>query len=360
MKFCSPLVKVGSCLVGEGHPCFITFEAGPTHNGLESAKRLASHAFAAGGNAIKFQVFDPFRLVADPALLFTYEVLQNRESGNTITISEPLRDILSRRAMTRDEWREVKAHCDELGLVFFATACFNDDVDFLVEIGCHSIKIASADLNHHPLISYAARTKLCIQLDTGMASLGEIEAAIDIILKERNDQIIIHHCPSGYPARTENINLRVIRSIKSLFDCPVAFSDHSAGWSMDLAAIGLGVDMIEKTITEDRTTRSVEHIMSIEPIQMGVFVNEIRAVETALGDGRRHLTEPDKQRRNLMRRSAYLAADLPRAHAITESDIEFRRPGDGITPDRLGEVLTRRLIRSKGRGQKLEWGDLDF
>ncbi|WP_019915708.1 N-acetylneuraminate synthase family protein [Methyloversatilis discipulorum] len=351
-------VEINGMGIGGDEPCFVTFEAGPTHQGLESAKRLARHAKAAGGNAIKFQVFDPMRLVADPSLPFTYDVLTDRVSGATETVTEPLRDILMRRALSRDEWRALKLHCDELGLAFFATACFYDDVDFLVEIGCQSIKIASADVNHLPFIRYAARTGLCIQLDTGMASLGEIEIAVDAIRAEGNDQIVIHHCPSGYPARVESINLRTIPTIKRLFGCPVAFSDHSPGWDMDIAALTIGADMLEKTITEDRTTRSVEHIMSLEPQDMGRFVEIVREIEVALGSTRRILSDVEKRKRDAIRRSLHLAHDLPEGHVLSEADIDYRRPGTGIPPDRLAEVLSRPLVRAKAAGQRLEWSDL--
>jgi N,N'-diacetyllegionaminate synthase len=351
-------IEIDGIGIGGGAPCFITFEAGPTHQGLESAKRLARYAKDAGGNAIKFQVFDPMRLVADPALPFTYEVLADVETGRKETVTEPLRDILQRREMKQDEWRELKCYCDELGLVFFATACFYDDVDFLVEIECQSIKIASADVNHLPFIRYAARTGLCIQLDTGMASLGEIEVAVDAIRAEGNERIVIHHCPSGYPAHLESINLRTIPTIQRLFGCPVAFSDHSPGWDMDIAALAIGADMLEKTITEDRTIRSVEHIMSLEPQDMGRFVEMIREMEVALGSTRRVLSDVERKKRDAVRRSLHVARDLPAGHILGEADIDYRRPGTGIPPDRLTEVLSRPLTREKNTGQRLEWSDL--
>src|SRR3546814_10453455 len=139
------MVKFGTRRVGDGQPCFITYEAGPTHSGLESAKRLASLAAEAKADAVKFQVIDPDRLVADRKQLFTYEVLVDRDSGATESISEPLYDILCRRALAKDEWRELKRHCDSLGLAFFATIGFEDEIELLEELRCDSIKIASAD-----------------------------------------------------------------------------------------------------------------------------------------------------------------------------------------------------------------------
>jgi sialic acid synthase SpsE len=358
MKDSKAEVQIGGVCIGDNAPCFITFEAGPTHQGLQSAKRLAKHAKDAGGNAIKFQVFDPMRLVADPTLPFTYQVLMDVVSGEMQTVTEPLRDILLRRYLQLGEWRELKAYCDEIGLSFFATACFHEDVDFLVEIGCQSIKIASADVNHLPFIRYVARTGLCVQLDTGMASLGEIEIAVDVIRAEGNNNIVIHHCPSGYPAHLESINLNAIPTIKRAFSCAVAFSDHSVGWDMDIAAVAIGVNMLEKTITEDRTTRSVEHVMSLEPKDMRRFVEIIREVEVALGNPRRVLSEVERNKRNAIRRSLHVAHDLPAGHTLIEADIDYRRPGTGITPDRLSEVLARTLAMNKVAGQQLEWRDL--
>lgn len=358
MKDTSAAIAINDIPVGDGDPCFITFEAGPTHQGLESAKRLAKHAKEAGGNAIKFQVFDPMRLVADPDLSFTYQVLVDAATGKLETVTEPLRDILLRRQLQLDEWRALKKYCDEIGLAFFATACFHEDVDFLIEIGCQSIKIASADVNHLPFIKYAARTGLCIQLDTGMASIGEMETAVDAIRAEGNENIVIHHCPTGYPAHLESINLRAIPTIKRVFGCPVAFSDHSVGWDMDIAALAVGANMLEKTITEDQTIRSVEHVMSLEPQDMARFVQVIREVEVAMGKPRRIMSEAERQKRNAVRRSLHLAHDLAAGHVLSEADIDYRRPGTGISPDRLQEVLERPLLRSKRAGQRLEWDDL--
>ena len=351
-------IHIGNVEVGDNAPCFITFEGGPTHSGLESAKRLAKYAKEAGGDAIKFQVFDPMRLVADPELPFTYQVLVDRESGHLETITESLRDILVRRQLNKGEWCSLKEYCDSIGIAFFGTACFHEDIDFLVEIGCQSIKIASADVDYLSLIRYAAKTGLCIQLDTGMASLGEIELAVDAIRGEGNENIIIHHCPSGYPAHLESINLRTIPTIKRLFGCPVAFSDHSVGWDMDIAALAMGANLLEKTITEDRTIRSVEHVMSLEPTDMGRFIKIIREVEIALGAQRRVLSQSEKDKRKNVRRSLYLINDLPKGHYLSESDIDYRRPGTGITPDRLAEVLNRPLLSDKLAGEILSFSDL--
>ena len=338
-------VKFGSSEVGEGAPVFITFEAGPTHDGVESAKKLITEAARAHAHAIKFQICDPDRLVADRKQPFTYQVLVDRESGAMETVEEPLYDILMRRVLSPSAWREVKAHADAEGLAFFATATFEDEIDLLESLGCHSVKIASGDVNHFPLIRRAARTGMCLQLDTGNSNLGEIEAAVDVIRSEGNENIIIHQCPSGYPARVESINLRIIQTLKQMFPYPVAFSDHSPGATMDIAAVAVGANLVEKTITLDRMTRSVEHIMSIEPSEMVQFVQTIADIEVALGAPRRILHDQERKRRAAIRRSTFLTEPVKAGALLKDAKVQFRRPGYGLGPDEY-EVLTEAKFRS--------------
>jgi sialic acid synthase SpsE len=354
------MVRFGKRQLGDGFPCFITYEAGPTHSGLESAKRLAELVAGAKADAIKFQVIDPDRLVADRKQLFTYDVLVDRESGATETVSEPLYDILCRRALSKDEWRSLKQHCDSLGLAFFATIGFDDEIELLEELHCDSIKIASADVNHTPLLRRAAKSGMCLQLDTGNATIGEIEAAVDIIRAEGNDNIIIHHCPSGYPAHLESINLNVIPTLKRMFPYPIAYSDHTPGWDMDLAAVAMGANLIEKTVTEDRMTRSVEHVMSIEPQDMTRFIAAIRDLETAMGSPRRVMSSTEVEKRNANRRSTFLRCDLPAGSVLSMEHFDFRRPGHGISPADAERLIGAKLRAGKPAGHRLEWPDIEL
>ncbi len=346
-------VHFGKRKVGDGEPCFITYEAGPTHDGLPSAKRLAKLAREAGADAVKFQILDPDRLVADRKLLFSYEVLADRSTGRLETVEEPLYDILCRRALSHNEWRELKGYCDELGLAFFATVGFDDEIALLESLNCDSIKIASADVNHFPLIRKAARTGMCIQLDTGNSSLGEVEQAVDVVRSEGNENIIIHQCPSGYPARLESINLNIIRTLKQMFPYPAAFSDHTPGWEMDVAALAMGANLLEKTITEDRATRSVEHVFSLEPHEMRQFIQIIRDVETAFGGNRRILHAEELAKRRRIRRSVYLAQPVEAGQRLGDVAVEFRRPGFGITPDQYESMLANTFAQALPAGTLL-------
>jgi sialic acid synthase SpsE len=350
---------IGDREIGDGHPCFITFEAGATHSGLEYAKKLVQLAATSGANAVKFQIFDVNRLVSDRKQLFSYQVLIDKESGTTEEVQEPLYDILLRRSLSREEWKEVKKASDRAGLAFFATVGFPEDIELLQELECHSIKIASSDVNHHPLIRQAAKTGMCVQLDTGNSTIGEIEEAIDVILQEGNENIIIHQCPSGYPAHLESINLNIIPTLKQMFQVPIAYSDHTPGWDMDVAAVSLGANLVEKTITLDRTTPSVEHIFSLEPSEMTQFVQIIRNLETALGHPRRFMSEAERQKRLAARRSCFYQKTLQKGERLTEEVIDYRRPGYGIPPREVTKLIGSRVRRDCPEGKQIEWTDLE-
>jgi len=183
-------VKINNIELGDANPTFITFEIGPTHNGIESAKRLIKHSVDAGANAVKFQIFDPDKLVADKKQLFSYEILIDKKTGEKKTVEEPLYDILKRRCLSIEEWKEIKDYCDKVGIAFFSTVGFVEDVELLEEIGCDSIKIGSADVNHFPLIRRAAESGMSVQLDTGMSTIDEIKKAIEIIEQTGNKKLL--------------------------------------------------------------------------------------------------------------------------------------------------------------------------
>lgn len=344
--------------IGDTHPCYITLEAGPTHDGLQTALKLVDAAANTGADAIKFQIFDPDRLVADRKLPFSYDVLLDRKTGKRETVTEPLYDILCRRSLSAAEWQQVKQRCDQYKLAFFATVSDDNMFSVVEKLDIPSYKIASADVNHLPLIRRLAKTGKCIQLDTGNATLGEIETAIDVMRAEGNHNIIVHNCPSGYPAHLESINLRLLNTIKQLFECPAAFSDHSPGWEMDIAALAMGANLLEKTITLDKTTRSVEHIMSLEPDEIAGFIKAIRDVETAMGKPRRILTQFEKDKRLAIRRSTFAIHGAKKGQRLADIAVEFRRPGFGLSPELYEQQLNMVLREDIAPGQCINPTDL--
>lgn len=339
----------------------IVLEAGPTHNGLKSAKRLVDIAVKSSADSIKFQVMYPERLIAKESNIpFKYKYLSIIDGKEVLKEKEePLSDILNRRVLTKEEWIDLKLYCDKKNIHFFSTAFYEEEVDFLVdELKVDSIKIASADIDQIDFIKYCARKKINIQLDTGSSDIHEIERAVIAIEEEGNENIIIHHCPTGYPARIESIDLRMISTLKKLFpNYLIAFSDHSVGWEMDIAAVSIGAGMIEKTITEDRFYISCEHSFSLEEEDAFKFVKSIRELEIALGNNRRTIPKSLKLSRKNGRRSAYLKKSLYKGDKITLNNIEFKRPGLGLSPSELKYFLNKKLNKNKGLGEILTFND---
>ncbi|GFM38120.1 N-acetylneuraminate synthase family protein [Desulfovibrio psychrotolerans] len=350
-------LHLGSRVLGEGNPVHIVFEAGPTHSGLESALKLVDMAADANADAIKFQMVDAKAIVSNPSVKFSYSYLKDRHTGETETIEESLLEILQRRELTREEWKILIAHCKQRGIDFFSTATTEDELHFLAAQGVDCIKICSGDLTYHHFLRVAAQYDWAIQIDTGSSSIGEVEKAIDVLEEANARKIIINHCPSGYPAHLEGINLNVLRTLKSMFPYPVAFSDHTPGAVMDVAAVALGAHMIEKTITLDRTTRSPEHIMSLEPEDAAAFIKTIREVEIALGSTRRYVSPPERKSRLVARRSLFAACDLPAGSTISQEHLHYSRPGDGIPADMDHLILGRTTAHNLTKGQKLSFSD---
>jgi N,N'-diacetyllegionaminate synthase len=351
------MVSIEGKKVGDGYPVFIVFEAGATHNSLETAKELVRHAVESGADGIKFQILDPERLVPDKSQLFSYEVLSDKKTGMQEQVTEPLYDILKRRYLTFEQWRELKEFCDDLGIIFFSTATFEEEVDFLKDIGVDTLKICSGDINHFPFIRYCADTGMSIQLDTGSATIGEVEKAYEEVLKAGNDRVIIHNCPSGYPARLESINLKIIPTLKQLFSCPIAFSDHTPGWEMDIAAVALGANIVEKTITLDRTIKSPEHISSLESDDMKKFVKSIRDLEIAMGSHRRVISENQVSVGRNTRRSIVLKRDVKKGDVIHKNMLDYARPGTGMEPGMADIMIGTTITRDISKGRQIIWGD---
>ena len=349
--------KIGSKEIGDGCPVYIVFEAGQTHTGFESAKELIDAASESGADAIKFQMYDTERLVSSRKVMDVYEVLLDKETGRRETVKEPLIDSLKRHEFTRDEWIKLKKHADRRGITFFSTVNFPEEVDFLMGLDVGLFKICSADVNHHRFIRYVARRGKPVMLDTGSSAVGEVEQAVDVVRSEGNEQIVIHHCPSGYPAHLDSINLNTIKTLKQMFEYPIAFSDHSPGCNMDIAAVALGVDMIEKTITSDTLIRDAEHIMSVETKDAKRLVQDIRELEIALGKCRREMSKEEILSKQDKRRSIFAKIDLKPGDVLTESNMDYRRPGTGISVQYADIALGRKVISPVKAGTMLKWTD---
>jgi len=325
-------IRIKNLHIGDHHPVCIVFECGPTHNGLLSAKKLVDIAFKSGVKCIKFQMLSAEKLVSDKKQVFKYSILTNRETDESAEIEESLYEILRRRELSKEEWAELANYINSKNMIFICTVLHKEDIPFLKEIGCDSLKIASADIDFVPILKAAANSGLNVQIDTGSSSLEEILFAVKVLEENGCQSLIIHHCPSGYPARLESINIKMIKTLRDVFQkYPIAFSDHTPDADMDIAAITQGVNLVEKTITEDRATKSVEHIFSLENNEIKNFVKRIKDLEIALGSYNRTFSKKQVEKTKLIRRSAHTVEPILKGEKIDENKISFMRPGTGFS-----------------------------
>ena len=330
-------VKIGDKIVGDGNPCFLSVEPGATHTGLESAKQLAKAAKNAGADAVKFQTIDTDEIMSKQSK--EQQIDYETKTGWT---KESIYEALKRRELSFDEWRELKKYCDEIGILFISAPSGPKTLDLLAEIGVAAIKVVKSDVNNRYLIKLIAEKQLPIILDA-REKFQDVEAAIKICEDIGNEQIIIMHCPSGYPAEHAGVHLSVIPYIKGIFGRPVAYSDHSMGDFMNYAALGMGVNFIEKTISLDRNTDAVEHFMSLEPVELKVFVERVRSVEQAFGNPRVIFNSRVKAEH---RRSIITKKDIAVGETITLDNITFKRPGTFLSVERYEDVLGKKATQT--------------
>jgi N,N'-diacetyllegionaminate synthase len=331
-------VKINNTPIGPGAPCYIIAEAGINHNNdLKQAKKMVATAKKAGANAIKFQIFEAEELCSTKSEY--YELFKSLE-------------------LSKKVWREISDYSKKQGIVFTASIFGESSADFLDELDSPFFKFASADITHLPLLEYVAGKKKPMLLSCGMATIGEVEEAVNLIRNNGNDQIMLMHCVSNYPTKYEESNIRVIKTLKDIFQVPVGFSDHSLGIIAPLAAVSLGADLIEKHYTLDRELPGPDHSLSIEPNELEDLVKNSRIIEDALGNGVKTITDAELKTRELARRSIVANTDISEGDTITKEMIRIVRPADGIPPKHMSLVLGRKAKRSIPKEDLLKWDDI--
>ena len=231
-------------------------------------------------------------------------------------------------------------------------------MDLLDGLDVPFIKIASMDITNLPLLAYVARTGKPVVISTGMATLGEIERAVETVRAEGNEQIVLLHCVSIYPAPASTVHLRNLETLRDAFDVPVGFSDHTLGTAIPLAAIALGACLIEKHFTLDKDMEGWDHAISADPAELRTIVEEGRIIHEALGSTRRMVSEAEIEKRQQFRRSLVTRTALPAGHILAEADLDAKRPGTGICPDELRYVVGRELAADLDEDQVLRWEHL--
>jgi N,N'-diacetyllegionaminate synthase len=346
-------VKLGNVEIGPGHPPYIIAEVGSNHNGdMDLCRELIDSAAETGANAVKFQSW------TDKSLIAEEEYERNTDYSDKKKHFGSLREMVTAYQLTSDQHVQAHARCVERGIAFCSTPFSPEEVDLLESIDVPFFKIASMDVVHLPLLRYVARKKRPIVISTGMATLGEVEQAVETIRKEGNDQVVLLHCVSIYPPEYDTIHLRNMETLQRAFECPVGFSDHTLGTAIPLAAITLGACIIEKHFTLDQDMAGWDHAISANPDQMRTIVQEGRNIFASLGSGMRTVSTAEMEKRKKFRRSLVARQALSQGHVLSESDFDAKRPGTGVAPDELQYVVGRTLAGDLAKDQVLRWSNL--
>jgi len=344
-------IRIGGHRIGDGAPVFTIAEIGLNHNGsVDLAKRLVEMAAQAGADSAKFQMRDMSALYrTGQALGATAEDL-----GAQYTLS-----LLDRFQLTPEQMFEVFDHCEKCGIIPLCTPWDVQSLDRLERYGMKGYKVASADLTNHDLLAAIAETHKPVLCSTGMSTEDEIVEAVEV-LKAHSGAYVLLHCNSTYPAPFKDVNLQYLRRLKEIGGSPVGYSGHERGFSVVLAAVAMGAQVIEKHFTADKEMEGNDHKVSLLPSEFAAMVQGIRQIEAARGSsGSRILTQGEMINRNNLAKSLVINRDLAEGEIITESVIEVKSPGRGLQPNRRAELIGRHAIRAFHAGDFFFPSDLD-
>ena len=343
-------LQIGNRKIGQGEPSFVIAEIGNNHNGdLGIALQLIDAAHAAGVDCAKFQMQDMSRLYGN--------------SGKSDDLASDLGtqytlDLLERFQLTDDELFRCFDYAAERGLIPLCTPWDETSLDKLNRWGMEAFKVASADFTNHALISQLAATGKPLICSTGMANELEIRSGIKHLQQEGATYVLLH-CNSTYPTPFKDVNLRYLDRLRELAEAPVGYSGHERGIEVPIAAVALGASVVEKHITLDRSMEGNDHKVSLLPDEFAQMMQGIRRVEESMGKGgERSISQGEMMNREVLAKSLVAACDIPAGTEITESMVRIQSPGQGLQPNRLPDLVGRRLPVNKAQGDVFFPSDL--
>ena len=347
-------IRLGKRVVGKNSFPYVIAEIGANHNGdMELARKLIDSAKDCGCDAVKFQSWSPESLVS------LEEYAQNRVyTDSPKKHFGSLQEMINAYYLRESQHFELKDYCLNAGIDFCSTPFSSKEADLLEKLDVPFFKIASMDINNLDLLSYVGKKGRPVILSTGMADLGEIERAVQVIENQGNKQIILLHCISIYPPDFKDINLNNIPMLAKTFGYPVGFSDHSLGLPIPFASVAIGAVVLEKHFTLDKGLPGWDHEISADPIEMKALVKESRNIFESLGSFRRTISNAEMEKRKKFRRSIVVNSDLSAGHVLQECDISFKRPGNCIPPNEKYNILGRILKKNIKRDDLLRRDDL--
>ena len=329
----------------------IIAEAGVNHNGrIETAGQLIEIAAEAGADLVKFQTFSADRLVTGSASKADYQL-------ETTSTSESQHEMIRKLELSREMHEELIAHCKKCGVGFFSTGFDPQSVDLLAELGLDRFKIPSGEITNLPYLRHIGQYGKPVILSTGMARLGEIEAALEVLEASGTprERVTVLHCNTEYPTPMADVNLKAMLAIRDALGVQVGYSDHTLGIEVPIAAVAMGATVIEKHFTLDRNLPGPDHRASLEPDELKAMVQAIRNIELALsGDGLKRPSPSESKNLEIARKSLVALVPIKAGEPFTEANLGVKRPGSGISPMRWDDFIGRPANRDYQADELIE------
>jgi len=346
-------VSIEDKKIGRDFPVFIVAELSANHlQKFDNAVKLIKAAKEIGADAVKLQTYTPDTMTID----CNNEYFQIKQG--TIWDGQSLYELY-KEAYTPWEWQpKLKKIREEMGLILFSTPFDKTAADFLEEINVPCYKIASLEITDIPFIEYVASKGKPVIISTGIATLSDIEEAVNACKKVGNTQIALLKCTSAYPTPLEEVNLRTISNMAETFKTVIGLSDHTLSISVPIASVALGACIIEKHLTLDRSLGGPDAAFSLEPDEFKAMIKSVREVEKALEEVSYELTEKMKKSREHSR-SLFVVKDMKAGETFTEENVHSIRPGYGLPPKYLKNILGRRAVKDIKKGTPLNWDIID-
>lgn len=336
----------------------IIAEAGVNHNGeIEKAIELIDVAADAGADFVKFQSFKAEHLVNINAKKASYQIKNSK--GEEDTQFEMLKKL-----EIEDDWYPTLIHrCKEKGIQFLSTGFDEISIDLLENLNIPFYKIPSGEITNKPFLQHIARTGKDIVLSTGMANLKEVKAALEVLYHEgiKKSQVTVLHCNTEYPTPMEDVNLLAMKQMTKDLKVKVGYSDHTLGIEVPIAAVALGARVIEKHFTLNRNLPGPDHAASLEPEELKSMVNAIRNIEKAIsGNGIKEASKSELKNIDVARKSLHISKQLFKGDIIGFQSVKALRPGHGISPMEIDNVIGKRINKDLASGHLLNFNDLEF
>ncbi|CAM3537488.1 N-acetylneuraminate synthase [Campylobacter upsaliensis] len=318
----------------------IIAEAGVNHNGdINLAKKLIEQAAKAGADVVKFQTFKANSCVSVSAKKAKYQL-------ETTAKEESQLEMIEKLELSYESHFELMKHCKKHGIAFLSTPFDLESVEFLRGLDLPYFKIPSGEITNLPYLKAVAKCKKKVLLSTGMANLGEIEAALEILRKNGTRNITLLHCNTEYPTPFEDVNLNALKTLKEAFKLEVGYSDHTEGIVASLGAVALGAVVIEKHFTLDKTMEGPDHRASLEFEELKALCKGIRELEKALGSGIKKASKSEAKNKIIARKSLVAKREIQKGEKFSEQNLTTKRPGSGISAMRYEEYLGKRALKT--------------